>query len=228
MAISCHLFWHDIQHGLLHFDKGIIFSIKELFTRPGHTIRDFIVGKRVKHFKPISLVVLLAGIYGFLYHYLQINILENTIHVTGSGEKVVQLQENVSKLGEWIFEHYSIIAFLQIPIFSIGTFLAFRKVGYNFIEHLVINAFLAAQRLTLQIITFPLHYNFNGTQILKSNFGIVDIVGYVIMAWTLSQLFNSLSRTQRVWRILLSFFIASLIHVLLFVIMGTLMFQYYS
>jgi len=53
---------YDIEHGLLHIDKGISYTIKELFTRPGHSVREFIEGKRVKHFKPISFVLVLAGI----------------------------------------------------------------------------------------------------------------------------------------------------------------------
>ncbi|MBC8155688.1 MAG: DUF3667 domain-containing protein [Bacteroidetes bacterium] len=53
--LNFHFLWHDIQHGLLHIDKGILYTTKELFTRPGHSIREFLLGKRVKHFKPISL-----------------------------------------------------------------------------------------------------------------------------------------------------------------------------
>ena len=72
--LTFHSVWHDLQHGLLHFDKGIFFTIKELFSRPGHSIREYIEGKRVKHFKPISLVIVLATIYGFLFHYFHINV----------------------------------------------------------------------------------------------------------------------------------------------------------
>ena len=64
--INAHFLWHDIQHGLLHFDNGIPYSIKQLFIRPGHSIREFIEGKRVRHFKPLSLVAVLGALYGFL------------------------------------------------------------------------------------------------------------------------------------------------------------------
>jgi hypothetical protein len=43
------IFWHDVQHGLFHFDKGMYYSAKELYWRPGHSIREFIEGKRVSH-----------------------------------------------------------------------------------------------------------------------------------------------------------------------------------
>lgn len=206
--INIRFLWHDIQHGLSHFDKGILFTTKELFTRPGHTIRDFLNGKRVSHFKPISLVLVLAGIYGFLTHYFQINILANNIQVNGSGEKFEATKEIVSEFSEWISQHYSLLSLIQIPIFSIGTYFGFKKIGFNFTEHLVINAFLTGQRLILHIITFPLYYALNGTSTLRTTARIIDIIGYVLMAWTLFQLFNKLNKFERAWRIILSLFIA--------------------
>ena len=68
--MNFHSLWHDIQHGLFHFDNGVLYTAKQLFTRPGNSIREYIDGKRVRHFKPISLVILLATVYGFLYHTL--------------------------------------------------------------------------------------------------------------------------------------------------------------
>lgn len=33
---------HEIQHGIFHIDKGILYTSKELFRRPGHTIREYL------------------------------------------------------------------------------------------------------------------------------------------------------------------------------------------
>jgi len=45
---------HEVQHSLLHIDKGILYTTKELLLRPGKTISDYLNGKRVKHFKPFA------------------------------------------------------------------------------------------------------------------------------------------------------------------------------
>lgn len=66
--INISFLWHDIQHGLLHVDKGIFFTLRELFTRPGYSVKEFISGKRVQHFKPLSLIIVLAGVFGILSH----------------------------------------------------------------------------------------------------------------------------------------------------------------
>lgn len=215
--INIHYLWHDVQHGLMHMDKGICYTIKELFTNPGNAIRLFIEGKRVNHFKPVSLVLVLAGLYGFLSHYFHVNMLANNIHVSGSGEKYNEVKENIDRLTDWIAGHYSIMALLQIPLFSVGTYIAFYRAGYNFVEHLVVNAFTTAQRLTLHLATFSLYYLFNATPTLRIVAGIVDLAGYLLMTVTLIQLFNKFSTSQRIMRSVISMVISLLIISLLFI-----------
>jgi hypothetical protein len=211
--IDVHFLWHDIQHGLLHLDRGILFTTKELFTRPGNTIREFLEGKRVKHFKPISFVLVLAGIYGLLFHFFKINMFANYVVISGSGEKVNHMKEVIENMSEWIAQHYSILALLQIPIFTIGTYLCFKKGGYNFIEHLIINTFLVGQRLILHIITFPLYYISNGTPMLIQADKIITMIGYALAIWALIQLFKNQSKRilKTIFSLLISFIIIFLI-----------------
>lgn len=222
--LNFHFLWHDIQHGLLHIDKGFLYSAKELFTRPGHSIREFLQGKRIKHFKPISLVFILAGIYGLLSHYFDIKLLSDNFKMSGSGEKFNQIKS----IFEWVSQHYSILALIQIPFFSVGTYLCFKKIRYNFIEHLVINAFIAGQKLIIHIVGLPLYYFFNNNSTLKATegmafkatFSITDLIGYTVTFWTFSQLFNELSSLQRIWRTLLSLIITWIIFSIILMLVG--------
>jgi Protein of unknown function (DUF3667) len=211
--IDVHFLWHDIQHGLLHLDRGILFTTKELFTRPGNTIREFLEGKRVKHFKPISFVLVLAGIYGLLFHFFKINILANYAGISGSGEKFNHLKEVFENMSEWIAHHYSILALLQIPIYTTGTYLCFKKGGYNFVEHLIINTFLVGQRLILHIITFPLYYISNGTPMLIQANKIIAMIGFGLAIWTLIQLFKNQNKRilKTIFSLLISFLLILLI-----------------
>src|ERR1035437_5782257 len=211
--IDIHFLWHDIQHGMLHFDKGILFTTKELFTRPGSSIREFLEGKRIQHIKPISLVLVLAGIYGLLFHFFKINMFENYIVLTGSGEKIKHINEIVENVSGWIAQHFAILALLQIPIFTIGTFICFRKAGYNFVEHLIINTFIVGQRLILHIITFPLYYFSNGTPMLITADRIINLIGYALAIWALIQLFKNQRKRilKTIFSLLISFLIIYLI-----------------
>ncbi|MBS7233691.1 DUF3667 domain-containing protein [Flavobacterium psychroterrae] len=156
--INWHFLWHEIKHSLLHFDEGIPYSIKQLFTRPGHSIRDFIEGKRIRHFKPLSLVLVLGALYGILYHYFTINLFS-----ASSNSKIDMVDFN-----EWSSKHYSWITILTIPLFTLGTFICFRNQGYNFVEYFVLNTYKASQKLCIQIFSFPLIYYFNGRPELQN------------------------------------------------------------
>lgn len=216
--INLHYLWHDIQHGLLHFDKGILFTTKELFTRPGNSIREFLDGKRVNHFKPISLVIILAGIYSLLSYFFHLNLLSNYYEMKGSGDGFNEFKTSVDKLSEWLSQHYSVLALIQIPIFSLGTYVMFKKEGYNYIEHLVINCFIAGQKLILHILTFPIYYWLNKTNFSRPVDQFIDIVGYVLAFCTIFQLFKGVKVSKRIWKSLFSLIIPILIFIVMFFI----------
>lgn len=183
--INTHFLWHDIQHGLLHFDNGIFYTIKELFSRPGFTIREYIEGKRVRHFKPLSFVIILATIYGLLYHNFHIDITQEfqlpyfSIDVTF-----------YKKFYDWITSHYSWVTLLSLPLYALCSFFAFKKYNRNFVEHLILNAFLAGQRLVLHIVTFPILYLFNKTLHLVYATLILTIIDFILLFWGYSQFFE--------------------------------------
>lgn len=200
--INAHFLWHDIQHGLLHFDKGILYSIKQLYTRPGHSIREFIEGKRVKHFKPLSLVVVLATLYGVLYHYFHINLYPDSTDVNGI---------DYHEFNEWTSTHFSWITIATIPIYTIGTYICFRKLNYNFFEFFVLNTFKASQKLFAHIALFPLLYYFNGTSEITVIVKILYILDLILIFWTNLQFFDSMKKSK-------VFFLSLLSHLIFLII----------
>lgn len=198
--INAHFLWHDIQHGLLHFDEGIPYSLKQLLRRPGNSIREFIEGKRVRHFKPLSLVAVLGAFYGFLYHYYHIDLFPN------SDDSGVDLHD----FGEWTATHFAWTTIATIPFYTIGTYIAFRKQGYNFFEFFVLNTFKASQRLFVQIVTFPILLYLNNTHQAEKFTAITYIIGLILIFWTNIQFFNKMSKTK-------AFFLTILSHIIFWI-----------
>jgi len=192
--INAHFLWHDIQHGLLHFDEGIPYSLKQLFTRPGHSIREFIEGKRVRHFKPLSLVAVLGAFYGFLYHHYHIDLFSD------SNDSTLDLHD----YNEWMATHFSWVTIATIPFYTLGTFIVFRKQGYNFFEFFVLNTFKAAQRLFVQVLTFPVLLYLNSKGHAQWFSTLTYIIGVLLIFWTNIQFFNKISRTKAFFLTLLS------------------------
>ncbi|MEO6149084.1 MAG: DUF3667 domain-containing protein, partial [Mucilaginibacter sp.] len=179
--INFHYLAYDIQQTLLPVDRGFFYTVKELFTRPGHTIREFIEGKRINHFKPFALVLLLAGIYGFLYHYFNIN---DVPRMGGQPD----IEQTMAKTNEWLANNYSLAMVMLIPFFAFGSYIVFRKSGYNYVQNVVINLFLTAQLLIVSIVLFPITYfctgEYRGTGTM-----VAMIVGIALYMWSFTQLF---------------------------------------
>jgi len=207
--LNFHYLLHDIQHGFLHFDKGVIYTAKELFTRPGHTIREFIEGKRVRHFKPISLVIILATAYAAITHLLKIHM---PITIEGNGDPNQHIDPKT--ISEWINTHFSLITLAFIPLHTIGTVICFRKQGYNFIEYFILNTYRAAQKLYVSILLIPLFYYYNGTPTFNKLFNIIFFIDLILTFWTNGQFFNKLSKIKT--------FILTIVSFIIFAILATI------
>ena len=134
---------HDFIHGVFHLDKGYLYSIKELFTRPGHSIREYIAGKRAKHFNYFTLIVitllidqLIGGFSKFNYNDL---VLELPIAF-------------VNTLKEVAIDHAKLFTIGIIPLQAVVSYSIFRKAQQNFAEHLVLTAYLTAAHLVFDIL----------------------------------------------------------------------------
>jgi hypothetical protein len=200
--INFHFLWHDIQHGLFHFDNGVPYTIKVLFTRPGHAVREYIAGKRVRFFKPISLIILLASLYGVMLLYFNVKV--------GAG---IALSENPKEVAamyqfnDWLNKHAVASILLMLPFWTIGSYLAFKKQKYNFVEHFVLNAYISVQGLVIQLLLFPLAIYFQNkpTQILFVT--VSGLIYLVVATWTYTQFFNKLAKIKSILYSLLAYFI---------------------
>ena len=211
--LNFHYMWHDIQHGLLHFDKGIFFTTKELFTRPGHSIREFLEGKRVRHFKPLSMVIVLASIYAFLLHVLHIDLVAD-VSVRYADPKNAG-EVGALNISDWMGAHYALTRLLSIPFVAFGTWICFLRQGYNFVEYLVLSAFITAQSLVFMIIVLPLYYYFRDTEWFTIFSYMVQLF---LVLWTFMQLFTKLSK----FRIFIQSLATLLLYSLFMVVFGVI------
>ena len=55
---------HEIPHAVFHVDRGFVPTLKALVTRPGEVVDEYLRGKRVRYFNPLTLLVICAGVCG--------------------------------------------------------------------------------------------------------------------------------------------------------------------
>jgi len=189
--INFKFLWHDIQHGLLHFDKGIIYSLGQLCLRPGHTINEYMAGKRVGHFKPLSMVVVLATVYGLLKHFFihEEAIKESSKIVINNTRISVS---TVNAIIEWVNSHGAIMALIVVPFYALASFLAYREEKYNYVEHLVLNAYTSSLRLLVTIILFPLVVLTQHTSGADTVDTVTNVLELAVTGWCFIQFFSNI------------------------------------
>ncbi|MEO4005050.1 DUF3667 domain-containing protein [Flavobacterium sp. CAU 1735] len=162
-----HVFQHDFIHGIFHFDKGFFFTMKELFTRPGHSVREYVQGKRVKHFNYFATIILLMTIGYFIKKWAKVDAT-----VLYDDKKTVEGLLKVLK------DYSKITVFLNVPIISVVSYLFFRKSKQNYTENLVLNLYLLCGTLAISLmLTICL--------VFSDNKDFLVAVNYVAIALTL-------------------------------------------
>ncbi len=218
--IDFHFLIHEIQHGIFHVDGGILYTLRQLFTRPGHMLRDYLEGKRQQHFKPLLLVVILGSLCSLIQYFLKPD--KKGVQVQGSlpdnisdatASKYIDFQgfiEYFREIFNWLGGHFAITVLLMLPAAALGFYLGFRKYRYNYAEWLVILLFLTAQSLAVYAFFIPLN------QLAGISIGWFYLISWLLITASLTQFCYCVRKRYIIirsfWSMFLTYFI-SLIYI---------------
>ncbi|MBP1614342.1 MAG: putative Phosphoglycolate phosphatase [Bacteroidetes bacterium] len=163
----------NVFHSLAHVDGSFFFTVKELFTRPGYMIGDYIAGRRVIYYRPIQMLFILGALYMLLVHNL------HPATAVASSEMITPDNANL-KLNDYNLVHWLNSSFIRsvtktlehwftgnkaleimctLPIYALATHWAFRKRAYNqhynLVEFFFVRTYAACQMLIASIILLP-------------------------------------------------------------------------
>ena len=130
--IDCKYILHEIEH-VLHFERGILYTIKELSIRPGECVRKFISEDRTRLIKPIIFIIISSLIYTIITGFLHIG--EGYISMQGDKNSSLNI------INTWVQSHlgYSNIALGVFISLWIKVF--FKKYDFNIFEILIAMCF---------------------------------------------------------------------------------------
>ncbi|MDR2950000.1 MAG: DUF3667 domain-containing protein [Prevotella sp.] len=188
----------ELQYGLLHINKGLLYTTKELLLRPGMTIKNYLAGKRVKYTKPFLFLIVWGVIYSLIFHFFHFFPLEEMNKHDGN------IVLEYIPVYNWYFEHYSLVLLVLIPFYAFFTYLLFHKQRYNYIEHLVLFSYISGARILILLIFYPIIYFTKSILIYKLVFVLSEI--YVI--WGLVQFFKTSSWLTAISKVILGLFLA--------------------
>jgi len=121
-------------------DSTLLFTIKELFVRPGEMLRGYITGKRIAYLNPFSYLLIISLIVGFVYTWSGVPAQIDEIMLT-SGE-IIKFTSN----------HFSYRMLLTIPAYAIMCSIIYKSYKYNFAEYFIINTYLISQSIIFMVL----------------------------------------------------------------------------
>ena len=183
-----HFVEHDLIHGIWHVDNGILFTIKELFTRPGHSIREFINGKRVGYFSFVTLLLLILGISHFLAEYANVKV-SDLVPESSKGA--------INELQEFTKKYPKLMLLITIPFYSIFSFLWFRKSKLNLTEHFVLNSYKTVAESLIALLFIVVTIFFTNIKALTLIYSLISLCSLVYAFWFYKQFFSSFGFSKK-------------------------------
>lgn len=207
--IDGHYIIHEIEH-VLHFERGILYTIRELITNPGQNIKDYLSENRSRLVKPIIFIILTSLMY---------SIAISIFHIE---EQYVQFQDKgaqlytVKKIFKWIQEHYGYANIIMGVFIAFWTKLFFRKHNYNFFEILIVLCFV----MGIAMLIFSIFAILEGTTGLKIS-QIGGIVGVIYCSWAVGHFFGK-DKLFNYVKALLAYLIGMITFTFLAILLGIL------
>lgn len=183
-----HVFKKEFLKWVFYYNKGLFHTLKQLFTRPGHSIREYVAGKRIKHlgyisflFIAIILFTLTEKLTGFSYSRF------------GSSEEdqlvLTRFDMMINQYSKWLF-------LAEILFYSACSYLFFRKARQNYAEHLVLNTYKASAILFINILFIMLEYlPSDQVAMIKIN-RVLMWVTFIYGSWFYYQYFSAFYKNE--------------------------------
>ncbi|REH02038.1 DUF3667 domain-containing protein [Flavobacterium aquicola] len=174
--IDAHYISHEIEH-VLHFDRGILFTVRELFINPGQNIRNYISENRSRLVKPVIFIILTSLIYTIINHFFHIE--DQYLKYEG-----LETTAFVKILG-WMQANYGYMNILTSTFIAIWLKVFFKKYSYNFFELLIMLCFT----MGVSMLIFAFFAIIQGVFHIKL-FGLAGIIGIIYLVWATGSFFE--------------------------------------
>jgi hypothetical protein len=164
---------------VLNFQKGFLYTVKELLLRPGQNIRAFISEDRNRLLKPIMFILITSLIYTVfvkIFHFNDGYINYNFDDLQGS---------SLGLIFQWIADNYGYSNIIMAVFIAIWIKVLFRKYNYNFYEILILLCFVMGIGMLMLALFGAIE---SITKIHFLEYGVYVFFIYVL--WAIGQFFD--------------------------------------
>ena len=203
--IDFHYVKHEIEH-VLHFEKGILLTIKELVIKPGESIREFISDNRNRLVKPIIFIIITSLIYTLISHFF---------HIENEYMKYEGLEKSaLVKILGWMQANYGYMNILTAMFIAVWLKVFFKKYDYNFFELLIMLCFV----MGISMLIYAFFAIIEGVSHIKV-LHIAGIIGMIYLIWATGNFFEK-KKTVNYFKALASYLLGMLTFLILTIAIG--------
>jgi len=162
---------------VLYFDKGILYTIKELLFRPGKNVHTFIHTDRNRLVKPLIFLMICSLIYALAEQFLKFE--EGYVQAGGFGDSTV------NHIFSWIQGNYGYSNIMMSLFIALWVKLFFKKYDYNIFEIIILLCFVMGIGMLIYTIVGVLE-SLTDWNVLA----IGGIIGFIYTSWAIGQFFD--------------------------------------
>lgn len=177
--INGHYIIHEIEH-VLHFERGILYTIRELTINPGQNIRKYLSENRTRLVKPIIFIIITSLIYTILNHLFHIE--DSYVKYEDSNGKGLS---SVGIFVKWVEEHYGYANIMMGVFIALWLKLFFKKNDFNFYEILIMLCFV----MGMGMLIFSIFVIIKGISHLDI-MTIAGVIGLAYSVWAIGQFYD--------------------------------------
>jgi hypothetical protein len=138
-----------------NLQRGFFFTFKMLFTKPGKLVNDYLDGRSRDFYSPLKYLILIASVNALLMLWFDVfdTNVATTNELIGEQPEGNPLQK---KLTDYMKSYLNLFSLFVLPFYSLVSKWVFSKHKLYYAEHLIINGYLFAQYITLQMFIYLL------------------------------------------------------------------------
>lgn len=164
---------------VLNFDKGILYTVRELLLRPGESVRGYIGEDRSKLMKPVIFVIVCSLLYTLAQQLLNFEADYDNASMQVEGESAV------INILVWMQKNYGYANILMAFVIAFWVRLFFRKGGYNYFEVLVLLFYVLGVGMLI-LAVFGIGESLVGLRLLS----IGGLIAYLYAGWAIARFFD--------------------------------------
>ncbi|AYA35861.1 DUF3667 domain-containing protein [Hymenobacter oligotrophus] len=133
------LLFHDLPHSIWHVDKGVGYTLRQMLTRPGATLHEYMAGRRAQHFRPITYLLLITAVSMLLLSAVGIN----PVPAAQQAEMPRLIQLIMERYMQLYAKYPTLIYLIILPANAALAVWLLRPSKFNFAEMLLCQAFVS-------------------------------------------------------------------------------------